>query len=72
MTYDKKELGEVLEECKEVNDVKEKPHGLEVRVELVNPDWGLPSDVYKPINNSTLHIVDISGISKESITIYIE
>ena len=61
-----------LEENTDVIDLKQTSHGLEVRIEMPNPAWGLPNEIYETIKHADVNLVDFSGVTEDRITIYIE
>lgn len=68
----RRQNAEDLAEIEEVSMVKALSQGeLEVRVEVVNPDWGLPGDVHGWLQAAGFCIVDISHISEKNITVYL-
>lgn len=64
---------EGIERCKPIR-CKSVTNGYEFQIELeiVNPDWGMPSDFETFVKVTGAKIVDFSHIREDSITVYVE
>lgn len=69
------ELRDFAEDASEIDEIvfvkKCGSQQLEVRTEIVNPDWGLPDGLHSLIVASGASINDFSHVSEGAITLYV-